>query len=138
MRDIVQNHVLQVLPLALMEPPASFDAEAIRNEKVKLFQSIQLPTTSYIDRIAVRGQYSRGGTRDELMPGRRSPFSGDHRVDAGSLPCGCRGLGEIEAKGIVRRAHRLQMPLEQVPRDPTTHSSVRRLCTHRRPSSSRR
>ena len=43
MRDIVQNHVLQVLALALMEPPASFAPEAIRNEKVKLLQSIRLP-----------------------------------------------------------------------------------------------
>jgi glucose-6-phosphate 1-dehydrogenase len=71
MRDILQNHVLQVLALALMEPPASFSPEAVRNEKVKLLQSIRLPTTSDIDRIAVRGQYSRGGTQDELMPGYR-------------------------------------------------------------------
>src|SRR5690348_7186796 len=60
-RDILQNHVLQVLALALMEPPASFAAEAVRNEKVKLLESIRLPAGD-IDRIAVRGQYSRGGT----------------------------------------------------------------------------
>ncbi|GAA0909828.1 glucose-6-phosphate dehydrogenase [Virgisporangium aurantiacum] len=70
-RDILQNHVLQVLALALMEPPASFSPENVRNEKVKLLQSIRLPTTRDIDRIAVRGQYSRGGTADELMPGYR-------------------------------------------------------------------
>ncbi len=70
-RDILQNHVLQVLALALMEPPTSFAAEAVRNEKVKLLQAIRLPTTPAIDRIAVRGQYTRGGTRDELMPGYR-------------------------------------------------------------------
>jgi glucose-6-phosphate 1-dehydrogenase len=71
MRDIVQNHVLQVLALALMEPPASFSAEAVRNEKVKLLQAIRLPRGRDIDDIAVRGQYTRGGTRDELMPGYR-------------------------------------------------------------------
>jgi glucose-6-phosphate 1-dehydrogenase len=71
MRDIVQNHVLQVLALALMEPPSSFAAEAIRNEKVKLLQSIRLPSTDDIDRIAVRGQYTRGGNARELMPGYR-------------------------------------------------------------------
>jgi glucose-6-phosphate 1-dehydrogenase len=71
MRDIVQNHVLQVLALALMEPPASFSAEAVRNEKVKLLQAIRLPRGRDIDEIAVRGQYTRGGTRDELMPGYR-------------------------------------------------------------------
>jgi glucose-6-phosphate 1-dehydrogenase len=54
-----------------MEPPASFNAEAIRNEKVKLLQSIRLPTTDDIARIAVRGQYTRGGTSEELMPGYR-------------------------------------------------------------------
>jgi glucose-6-phosphate 1-dehydrogenase len=71
MRDIVQNHVLQVLALALMEPPASFDAEAVRNEKVKLLQAIRLPSGRDIDDIAVPGQYTRGGTRDELMAGYR-------------------------------------------------------------------
>ena len=70
-RDILQNHVLQVLALALMEPPASFAAEAVRNEKVKLLQAIRLPTTRDIARIAVRGQYSRGGARKELLPGYR-------------------------------------------------------------------
>ncbi len=70
-RDILQNHVLQVLALALMEPPASFAAEAVRNEKVKLLEAIRLPTTKDIARIAVRGQYTRGGTRAELMPGYR-------------------------------------------------------------------
>ena len=71
MRDILQNHVLQVLALALMEPPTSFAAEAVRNEKVKLLRAIRLPTAAEIDRIAVRGQYTRGGTREELMAGYR-------------------------------------------------------------------
>jgi glucose-6-phosphate 1-dehydrogenase len=70
MRDIVQNHVMQVLALSLMEPPASFAPEAVRNEKVKLLQAIR-PHGRDIDRIAVRGQYSRGGTEDNLMPGYR-------------------------------------------------------------------
>ncbi|MET8253500.1 glucose-6-phosphate dehydrogenase [Micromonospora sp. NPDC005197] len=71
MRDIVQNHVLQVLALALMEPPASFEAEGLRNEKVKLLQAIRLPTDRDIAEAAVRGQYTRGGTREELMAGYR-------------------------------------------------------------------
>ncbi len=71
MRDIVQNHVLQVLALALMEPPASFDAEGLRNEKVKLLQAVRLPTNRDVADLAVRGQYTRGGTRAELMAGYR-------------------------------------------------------------------
>ena len=54
-----------------MELPASFAAEAVRNEKVKLLEAIRLPTTRDIPRNAVRGQYSRGGTRAELLPGYR-------------------------------------------------------------------
>src|SRR4051794_20537535 len=72
MRDIVQNHVLQVLSLFLMEPPTSFHAEAIRDEKVKLLRAIQpLDHESEIAAHAVRGQYTRGGTRGDLMPGYR-------------------------------------------------------------------
>jgi glucose-6-phosphate 1-dehydrogenase len=70
-RDILQNHVLQVLALALMEPPASFAAEAVRNEKVKLLEAIRPLTVPEIVRNAVRGQYSRGGTRGQLLPGYR-------------------------------------------------------------------
>src|SRR4051812_13918136 len=72
MRDIVQNHVLQVLSLFLMEPPTSFHAEAIRDEKVKLLRAIHpFRTESLIAANAVRGQYTRGGTREDLMPGYR-------------------------------------------------------------------
>ena len=72
MRDIVQNHVLQVLSLFLMEPPTSFHPEAIRDEKVKLLRAIHVPDADAdIAANAVRGQYSRGGTRDDLMPGYR-------------------------------------------------------------------
>src|SRR5688572_10742606 len=72
MRDIVQNHVLQVLSLFLMEPPTSFHPEAIRDEKVKLLRAIlPMDTEEVIATNAVRGQYSRGGTRQELMPGYR-------------------------------------------------------------------
>ena len=88
-RDILQNHVLQVLALALMEPPASFAAEAVRNEKVKLLQSIRLPTRDEIDRIAVRGQYTRGGTR-----------GGAH----GRLPGGARGRPAARRPRPTRRS----------------------------------
>jgi glucose-6-phosphate 1-dehydrogenase len=72
MRDIVQNHVLQVLSLFLMEPPTSFHPEAIRDEKVKLLRAIQpLDDEADIAEHAVRGQYTRGGTRGDLMPGYR-------------------------------------------------------------------
>ena len=69
MRDIVQNHVLQVLSLFLMEPPTSFHAEAIRDEKVKLLRAIQpLDEEAEIAANAVRGQYTRGGTGRTSCP----------------------------------------------------------------------
>ncbi len=69
-RDIVQNHVLQVLSLFLMEPPTSFDAESIRDEKIKLLRAIRpVGEDEDIATSAVRGQYTRGGTRQNLMPG---------------------------------------------------------------------
>jgi glucose-6-phosphate 1-dehydrogenase len=77
-RDIVQNHVLQVLSLFLMEPPTSFHPEAIRDEKVKLLRSIRpLIEPADIARRAVRGQYTRGGTREDLIAGYRE----EHGVD---------------------------------------------------------
>ena len=72
MRDIVQNHVLQVLSLFLMEPPTSFHPEAIRDEKVKLLRAIRSwGTEDDIRTKTVRGQYTRGGTRENLMAGYR-------------------------------------------------------------------
>jgi len=56
LRDIVQNHMLQLLAVLAMEPPASFEAEAIRDEKVKLLRSVTPATPEHL----VRGQYDAG------------------------------------------------------------------------------
>ena len=72
MRDIVQNHVLQVLALALMEPPASFERRGgCATRRSSCCRRSGLPTGRDIADIAVRGQYTRGGTREELMAGYR-------------------------------------------------------------------
>ncbi len=60
LRDIVQNHVMQVLALTLMEPPTGMDAQRIRNEKVKLLQAIEVPTPDEAVDRSVRGQYIAG------------------------------------------------------------------------------
>ena len=106
-RDILQNHVLQVLALALMEPPTSFAAEAVRNEKVKLLQSIRLPTATEIDRIAVRGQYTRGGTREELMAGYREEPGVDPLLADRDLRGAPAGGGQLAlGRRAVLPAHR--------------------------------
>jgi glucose-6-phosphate 1-dehydrogenase len=59
-RDIVQNHILQVVGLIAMEPPIGFSADFIRDEKVKVFRALQPMEGKEIDLYAVRGQYARG------------------------------------------------------------------------------
>ena len=71
LRDMVQNHLLQVLSLVAMEPPVSLEAESIRDEKVKLLKSIRLPRPEDIARQIVRGQYFAGTVDGEARPGYR-------------------------------------------------------------------
>src|SRR2546430_17696860 len=56
LRDMGQNHLLQVLALVAMEPPVSLEAESIRDEKVKLLKSIRLLEPGQVDADVVRGQ----------------------------------------------------------------------------------
>ena len=68
LRDIVQNHVMQVLALTVMEPPVSFDADAIRDEKVKALRSVHPLVPNELARRVVRGQYAAGRIDDEPVP----------------------------------------------------------------------
>ena len=71
LRDIVQNHVMQVLSLTLMEPPSSIDAQGIRNEKVKALRSVVVPKLGDVPNIAVRAQYDSGWVEGNAVPGYR-------------------------------------------------------------------
>ena len=71
LRDMVQNHLLQVLSLVAMEPPVTLEAEAIRDEKVKLLRSIRLFHPEDVARQVVRGQYVAGTVDGEPQPGYR-------------------------------------------------------------------
>jgi glucose-6-phosphate 1-dehydrogenase len=64
-RDIFQNHLLQLVALTAMEPPADFDAELMRNEKVKVLKAISTPNPRFV----VRGQYGRGFIEGVEVPG---------------------------------------------------------------------
>jgi glucose-6-phosphate 1-dehydrogenase len=66
LRDMVQNHLLQVLALIAMEPPATLDGEAVRDEKVKLLKSIRPFTDEQIGQHVIRGQYTTGKVNGEL------------------------------------------------------------------------
>ncbi len=71
LRDIVQNHLLQLLALIAMEPPVAFDADAVRDEKVKVLRAIPVPTVREVAQQVVRGQYAAGATGGVDVPGYR-------------------------------------------------------------------
>jgi glucose-6-phosphate 1-dehydrogenase len=71
LRDMIQSHVLQLTSLVAVEPPASFDATAVRNEKLKVLQSIRPFDLEMVAQAVVRGQYSPGKIGDNLVPGYR-------------------------------------------------------------------
>ncbi len=69
LRDLIQNHMLQLLCHVAMEPPVNFTAEEVRNEKVKVLQAVPQPTAAQIPRMAVRAQYVGGHAGGEDVPG---------------------------------------------------------------------
>jgi glucose-6-phosphate 1-dehydrogenase len=69
LRDLIQNHMLQLLCHVAMEPPVNFTADEVRNEKVKVLHSIPPPTPDEVPRIAVRAVYRAGHSGGDDVPG---------------------------------------------------------------------
>lgn len=69
LRDMLQNHMLQLLALIAMEPPSDFHPDAVRNEKVKVLRSLRPITGADVSRDTVRGQYSAGVIDGASVPG---------------------------------------------------------------------
>jgi len=69
MRDMVQNHLMQLLCLVAMEPPCSIDADSVRDEKVKVIRSLRIMTPADIEQKTVRAQYVHGSSNGEPVPG---------------------------------------------------------------------
>ncbi len=88
LRDMVQNHMLQVLSLIAMEPPVSLEAEAVRDEKVKLLKSIRPLTPADVARQVVRGQYFAGTVDGQPRAG---------------LPAGGEGEAGFQRRDLRRR-----------------------------------
>ena len=72
LRDMVSNHLLQLLSMVAMEPPTCFQADAVRNEKVKVLEAIKPLTSEAVLHQAVRGQYDRGRIEGHEVPAYRS------------------------------------------------------------------
>lgn len=75
-RDMVQNHLMQLFSLTAMETPNSLDAASIRNEKVKVLQATRLADDTDLSKSAVRGQYSSGWMKGKKVPGYRGEEEG--------------------------------------------------------------
>ncbi|MGZ8246296.1 glucose-6-phosphate dehydrogenase [Methylomagnum sp.] len=71
MRDMVPNHLFQLLSLTTMEPPVSFEADAVRDEQTKALRAVQIPTPEDVLTKTARGQYAEGFSDGETVPGYR-------------------------------------------------------------------
>ena len=69
MRDMIQNHLLQLLCIVAMEPPVSLDPDAVRDEKLKVLRSLRPMTQADVARDTVRGQYTEGAVKGEAAVG---------------------------------------------------------------------
>ena len=70
-RDILQNHLLQLMTLVAMEPPSSFQADALRDQKLQVLRAIAVPDADAVKRNVVRGQYGPGWVAGDAVPGYR-------------------------------------------------------------------
>ncbi len=81
LRDMVQNHLMQLLTLTAMEPPVGYRADAVRDEKVKVLRAIRPITPELVDTYTVRGQYGPGTINGQAVPG--------YREEVGVAPDSC-------------------------------------------------
>ncbi len=80
LRDMFQNHMMQLLCLVAMEPPVRFEADAVRDEKVKVLRALELPEPSGASPALVRGMYAKGTVDGKPVPG----YHDEPGVPAGS------------------------------------------------------
>jgi glucose-6-phosphate 1-dehydrogenase len=80
LRDMIQNHALQLLTMIAMEPPSTNDADAIRDEKLKVLKSLRPFSAETVMRDVVRGQYRAGSVEGQKVPG----YLEEVKVPAGS------------------------------------------------------
>jgi glucose-6-phosphate 1-dehydrogenase len=72
LRDMIQNHIFQLMALVAMEPPAALDATSIRDEKVKVYKSVRPLTAKKLKECCVRGQYGPGEYEGKDREGKRA------------------------------------------------------------------
>jgi glucose-6-phosphate 1-dehydrogenase len=81
LRDMVQNHMLQLVALVAMEPPTNFDATAVRDEKVKVLRALRPITAADVEANIVTGQFSRGAIDGTSVPSYGEEVGHDSHVE---------------------------------------------------------
>ena len=81
LRDMVQNHMLQLVTLVAMEPPTNFDATAVRDEKVKVLRSLRPISAADVEALTVTGQYTRGAVDGVPVPGYAEEIGHDSQTE---------------------------------------------------------
>ncbi|MEO7278264.1 MAG: glucose-6-phosphate dehydrogenase [Sphingomicrobium sp.] len=81
LRDMVQNHMLQLLALVAMEPPADFDATAVRDEKVKVLRALRPITSADVEANTVIGQYRKGAIDGQAVAGYADEIGHDSKTE---------------------------------------------------------
>jgi len=81
LRDMVQNHMLQLLCLVAMEPPISLDHEELRNEKIKVLKALRPITPDNVKQVTVRGQYGSGAVGGELVESYQDELAQEQQSD---------------------------------------------------------
>ncbi|NCV64592.1 MAG: glucose-6-phosphate dehydrogenase, partial [Betaproteobacteria bacterium] len=101
LRDMVQNHLLQLLCIVAMEPPISLDANDVRDEKLKVLRSLKKMTPADVKRDTVRGQYTAGMSDGQAAPG---------YLQEGQVPPDSRTETFVALRTYINNARWAQVP----------------------------
>ena len=138
-RDVIQNHLLQLLALTAMEEPASFDAESLLAEKLKVLKAVRLPED--LGRHTVRGQYAAGWQGGEKVPG----YLEEEGIDPSSTtdtyaaiklghrqpPLGGRPFYLRTGKRLGRRVTEIAVVFQRAPHSPFDSTATEELGAER-------
>ena len=134
-RDVLQNHLLQLVSLVAMEPPATFEANALRDEKVKVLRAIEI-TPEDVPNNVVRGQYGPGWVAATQVPGYREEPDVDPRIGDRDVR---RRAADDRRLALVRASRSTSAPASASPSArPRSRSSTARsrtACSRTRASS---
>jgi glucose-6-phosphate 1-dehydrogenase len=99
-RDILQNHLLQLMTLVAMEPPSSFHADALRDQKLQVLRAVTTPDAEHVRRDVVRGQYGSGWVGGVATPGYREEAEVDPESETETYVAGRFTIDDWRWSGV--------------------------------------